>query len=183
MTSFRRFLDWVLVNWPAWALFSCALMLAIAHSFETFAHLPPCAMCLTQREAYWVAGGVAVILLIAPYARAGQIVKWGLWLLAVLFAIELGVAVFHAGMEWKWWEMKSCGNRGFLGDLLDIPRPRMKATDMLAMLKGGPIHAVQCDAALWRLPNAPWGLSMAGWNAIIALKLTVLSVLAARKKL
>lgn len=181
MSAFRSFLDNVLSRWPAWALFSCALMLGIAHAFETFGKLPPCAMCLTQREFYWLAGGVAFILLLAPRLKGAGLVRPGLWLLALLFAIELGVAVFHAGLEWKWWEMASCSSQGFIADLLGLPPPRMKADDLMAMLKGGPARAIQCDDALWRFP-ASWGLSMAGWNAIIALKLTVFSVLAAAKR-
>ncbi|RZJ86604.1 MAG: disulfide bond formation protein B [Brevundimonas sp.] len=179
MDRSSRRLDPVLARWPALALAACAVMLGTAHAFETFGHLPPCAMCLTQREAYWLAGGLAALLLVAQ-RKAPALVRPGLWLLAALFAVELGVAVFHAGLEWKWWEMGSCGNKGVLGELLHIPRPRMKAADLMAMLDGGG-HAVRCDAALWRLPNAPWGLSMAGWNAMVALALTLLSILAARR--
>jgi len=186
MTALRTFLDSVLARWPAWALFACALMLGTAHAFETFGGLPPCALCLTQREAYWLAGGVALALLIAPRFNVAilqrpVLVRFGLWLLAALFAVELGVALFHAGVEWKWWEMKACGSRGFLGELLDIPRPQMKATDLMSALKSG-AKAIQCDDALWRFPNTPWGLSMAGWNAIVALKLTVLSAVAALRR-
>ena len=76
--------------------------------------------------------------------------------------------------------MQACESQGFLAKLLHLPRPKVKADDLLAMLGGGH-KAIQCDDALWRFPNAPWGLSMAGWNALVALKLTVLSVLAARR--
>ena len=32
---------------------------------------------------------------------------------------------------------------------------------------------------MWRLPNAPWGLSMAGWNFLISITLAALSFYAA----
>ena len=46
-------------HWPAAALLASAAMLAVAHAFETFGGLEPCHLCLQQRTAYWIAGGVA----------------------------------------------------------------------------------------------------------------------------
>jgi disulfide bond formation protein DsbB len=46
---------------------------------------------------------------------------------------------------------------------------------MLALLKGVKIAVVQCDQAAWRL----FGLSMAGWNALVALALALASLFVA----
>jgi disulfide bond formation protein DsbB len=43
------------------------------------------------------------------------------------------------------------------------------------MLNGGPIEVPQCDKPAWVF----LGISMAGWNALISLTLTVLSAIAA----
>jgi disulfide bond formation protein DsbB len=49
---------------------------------------------------------------------------------------------------------------------------------MSGLLSGKPEHIIQCDVAAWR-----WlGLSMAGWNAVAALALTLISTLFALRK-
>ena len=53
---------------------------------------------------------------------------------------------------------------------------QVSLADMSRLLNGGPVAAPACDKAAWRF----LGLSMAGWNVLISLKLAVLSVLAAR---
>ena len=54
----------VLDRWAFWALGSSALMLAIAHAFETFGGYAPCTLCLRAREVYWVAGSLALIAIV-----------------------------------------------------------------------------------------------------------------------
>jgi disulfide bond formation protein DsbB len=153
------------VAWLVAAALASALMLAIAHAFETFGHYPPCELCLHQREGYWSALWIAVAgLLLARIRRSwasGVAV-----LLGVVFAVEAALAGFHAGVEWKWWPgPTSCTGHSARVDLSAIQ----------AMMSGGPQHLVRCDEAAWRL----LGLSMAGWNALIALALAVASFAAA----
>jgi disulfide bond formation protein DsbB len=154
-------------RWLIWALLSAALMLATAHAFETFGGYAPCTLCLRQREAYWAAGTVAlagVVLTRLPSVR-----RWR-WVfdaaLAVIFAYGLYLAVYHSGAEWKWWPGPTqCSGGGAKVDL-----------NALTALADGTakIKPPACDQAAWR-----WmGLSMAGWNALISLKLIVWSVLA-----
>ena len=47
-------------RWPFIALLASALMLAVAHAFESFGGYMPCQLCLRQREVYWVAGSLAL---------------------------------------------------------------------------------------------------------------------------
>jgi disulfide bond formation protein DsbB len=153
-------------RWPFVAAGAALLMLAIAHAFESFGHYPPCELCLKQRDIYWLILPVAVVF----YGMT----RWRLIgfrlacaILAALFLLEAGVAAYHAGVEWKWWPgPTSCTSAGV--------RP-VTAADMSALLSGAPQHVVQCDVAAWRL----LGLSMAGWNALAALVLSLLSALAA----
>jgi disulfide bond formation protein DsbB len=142
-----------------------AAMLAIAHGFETFGHLPPCELCLHQREGYWIALAVALVGLLA--ARVWRVSPRAFaLLLGLVFLGEAGLAAYHAGVEWRWWPgPASCtGGHG-------VVRP----SDMLALLKGARIKVVQCDQAAWRL----LGLSMAGWNALAAGGLALASLVVA----
>ena len=96
--------DLVTRHWPLVAFLSSALMLAIAHAFETFGHLAPCHLCLKAREVYWVAGTVGLIGAVLQrtplWTRLRQPVNL---LLGAIFLYGTGLAVFHAGVEWKWW--------------------------------------------------------------------------------
>ncbi len=150
---------------PIWLIFAAvvsAAILAIAHGFETFGHLPPCELCLHQREGYWIALAVALVGVAAsrvwrPAPRAFAL------LLGLIFLGEAALAAYHAGVEWRWWPgPASCtGGHGVV-----------KPSDMLALLKGVRITVVQCDQAAWRF----LGLSMAGWNAVAAFVLALASL-------
>jgi len=45
--------------WTAFALAAALAMLGAAHAFERFGGLPPCSLCLKQREVYWAAVAIA----------------------------------------------------------------------------------------------------------------------------
>ena len=156
----------VLRHWPWVAMLSSLLMLAIAHGFETFLRLAPCELCLKARGVYWVAAGVAAVLALARLTPMKPPRATNL-LLALVFLGGTGLAAYHAGVEWHFWPgPKSCTGGNVQVSLADMTR----------LLNHGPIGAPACDKAAWR-----WlGLSMAGWNVLVSLKLTVLSVLAAR---
>jgi disulfide bond formation protein DsbB len=156
-------------HWPALALLASAAMLAIAHGFETFGGLAPCHLCLQQREAYWVAGGIALAGLTARRLAPG-LARWP-WpelLLALAFLIGGAIAVQQAGAEWKWWP----GPEGCSG------AKTVTSADILAGLNGATKPAPRCDVAAWRL----FGISMAGWNALVSAKLVVLSLWAAARR-
>ncbi len=161
----RPFLD----RWRLCALIASAAMLAIAHAFETFGHMAPCELCLKQRTVYWVAGGVALaatVLIRAPgNARWRQLTCW---LLGLIFLVGAGIAIYHAGVEWKFWPgPQTCTGTG----KVDVGQLK----DLLA----GKLHnIVRCDQPAWVFA----GLSMAGWNAVASLILAGLSAAAALRK-
>ena len=163
----KALIDRCLQNWPLVAALSSALMLAIAHAFETFGHLAPCTLCLKAREVYWVALTVGLIGFAAQmFLKDDRVRRLCSLALAAIFLFGIGVAVYHAGAEWKFWPgPKACAT----GSLQTL-------TSLDAVLKGGTIKAPACDEAAWVF----LGLSMAGWNAIVSLKLLVYSLLAAR---
>ena len=156
----------ILARWPWVALTASALMLAIAHAFETFGGYAPCTLCLRQREIYWAAAALALIAIVAGRLERQPIRPWMFnAALAAIFALSIGIAAYHAGAEWKWWPGPStCASTGagVSGDAL------------AGLLNGARIRPPACDEAAWRM----FGLSMAGWNVLISLKLTALSLLA-----
>jgi disulfide bond formation protein DsbB len=162
-------LDLVLRRWPIFALAISAAMLAVAHGFQTFGHLPPCHLCLKQREVYWVAMAVSAAAIVAgltPIRAMGT--RIGCSVLALVFAYGVYLAGFHAGAEWHWWAAPvTCASTG-----------PVNLSALKALLAGGGAHQPACD-------QAPWvflGLSMAGWNCLISVGLVVASALAALRK-
>jgi disulfide bond formation protein DsbB len=161
----------ILDRWRLVALLVSAGMLATVHAFQTFGGYAPCALCLRQREVYWVALGLALVFMILVRMPGGP--RWRgatCWVLALVFLVGAGLAAFHAGVEWKWWPgPTTCASGGAGG---------VSLADMEAFLAGAKVRAPACDEAAWVFG----GLSMAGWNALISLGLAVGSGLAARRE-
>ena len=157
-------------RWRLVALLSAGLMLAIAHGFQTFGGYQPCTLCLRQREVYWVVAGFAAVAMVAVRMPGGPRLRAAsCWILALMFLAGCGIAVYHAGAEWKLWPgPTTCSSSG----------GAVSAGSMADLLNGAKIRPPACDQAAWVF----LGVSMAGWNALISLKLAVLSVLAARRE-
>lgn len=163
-----RLLAPILERWRLAALAASALMLAIAHAFETIGGLAPCTLCLRQREVYWAAAWIALAGMLVVRMPRGR--RWRAafdGLLALIFLVGAGVAIYHAGAEWKWWPGPSaCASTGGGVD----------AAAIADLLGGAKIKPPACDEAAWVFA----GLSMAGWNALASLGLAGLSLLAVR---
>ncbi|MBN8920793.1 MAG: disulfide bond formation protein B, partial [Rhizobiales bacterium] len=85
----------------------------------------------------------------------------GLAVLALVMLWGAGLGVFHSGVEWRWWPgPQDCSGAGFSagagGSLLEQMRTA---------------RVVRCDEAAWRF----LGLSLAGYNAIIAFALSAIA--------
>ena len=130
--------------------------IAGAWIFE-YAGFAPCALCLKQRWAYYAAIPLSLLLLAAPPSA----MRMGLMVLAILWLASMVFGIYHSGVEWKWWQGPStCGEGGGLtGELPDLTKP-----------------VVLCTEAAIRI----FGLSLAGWNAVISLALAILALRAAR---
>lgn len=163
-------LNLILDRWRLSAFIASAGMLAIAHAFQTFGGYQPCTLCLRAREIYWAAAGVALVSMLVVRTPAGERFKaLADGLLAAIFLIGVGVAVYHAGAEWKFWPGPTACSGGGGG---------VSAGAMAALVGGEHIRAARCDEAAWVFA----GLSMAGWNALASLGLTILSALAAMRE-
>jgi disulfide bond formation protein DsbB len=78
------------------------------------------------------------------------------------FAAETALAIYHAGVEKKWWHgPATCTGGG-----------KVDADAIRNLLNGGAVHTPMCDVALWSYA----GVSMAGWNAVAAGVLTLISL-------
>jgi disulfide bond formation protein DsbB len=158
---------WSLVwqKWPLVALGASVAMLLTAHGFERIGHMPPCALCLHQREAYWTAISISALALVASRFGADALGARAFnLLLAFAFAAGASVAGFHVGVEQHWWPgLATCASGGNVE----------AAQDILGALSK-PMDAPACDAIAWSF----LGLSMAGWNLLISLALATMSLLA-----
>jgi disulfide bond formation protein DsbB len=142
--------------YPTLILSACVFALAVALTTQYGFGLPPCELCLYQRVPYVVAGllaGAALLPVLPPGARAALV-----GLCALAFAVDCGIAAFHVGVEQHWWAgLESCTG--------GAPEAR-SIEDLQALLAGPP--PVPCDKIPWQL----FGISMAGYNALLALALT-----------
>jgi disulfide bond formation protein DsbB len=156
------------VKWPLMALLASAAMLAAAHGFEYFGKLAAGHLCYVQRHVYWVASGFALAGIFAHWRGASAGVMSVMCLaLALTFLAGAGIASYHALVEWKVLPSPGCEFT-----------PLKKSGDIWEQL-GRPMKVPSCDEARWRM----LGLSMAGWNALVSLGLTLASLIAALRPL
>jgi len=114
-----------------------------------------------------VALSVGVIGFALGYMRLDWARRGADALLTLIFLAGMGVAAYHAGVEWKWWPgPASCTGGG-----------AVSAGQLAAFMNGTRLNVPQCDQAAWTM----FGISMAGYNAVISLGLVVLSALAVRE--
>ncbi|GJE69706.1 disulfide bond formation protein B [Methylorubrum podarium] len=139
-----------------------ALTVGGALVFEHGLGYVPCKLCLTERVPYYLAAPLALVAALLPPRPA----RFLLGLVAVVLIYGAGLGVYHAGAEWGFWPgPNDCG--GGSG-----PGPADVA-DFLKNLET--VRPVDCTAAAWRF----LGLSLAGWNAVIAAGLGLLAAAAA----
>ena len=163
----RSFTKSLLDHWPLAAACASAAMLAAAHAFQTFGGLAPCHLCLLQRDVYWAALSIGVAGFVLGYMHLAWTRRAADGILTLLFLGSMGLAAYHAGVEWKWWPgPASCTGAG-----------SVNASQLQAFMNGAKASVPQCDQAAGRV----LGLSMAGYNAIISLGLTLLSAVAVRR--
>ena len=138
-----------------------ALLLAGALVSQYGFGLYPCEMCMWQRWPHFGAIALGVLSTLVPLRTA-------LIALAALAIAASGlIGVFHAGVEYGWWE-------GVTGCAMTVSA----GGDPLAAVLGAPI--VRCDEAPWTF----LGLSLAGWNAVfsIAAALTIFALLSRARR-
>lgn len=160
-------------RWPVVALVAALAMLAGAHTFERAFLMLPCPLCLRQREVYWAIAAMAATALILWRLRPNpRFLRAVNIMLGLVFLTGMVVAFYHSGVEYGWWPAPAgCGAQAVdIGaiDLTNLDTPQATASCLDDPFGG------------------KYGLSMAGWNGVISLVLSVLSFRAAgfnRRKL
>ncbi|MEZ5830124.1 MAG: disulfide bond formation protein B [Dongiaceae bacterium] len=117
--------------------------------------LAPCELCYLQRYGYWAAIALGVVAILQPAKTPRRVVA--MWLLALAFLAVAAIALFHVGVEQKWWE-------GFTSCTGGI-KAGMTAEELEQAVLNAPI--VRCDEPAWTM----FGISMAGYNLLYALAL------------
>jgi len=144
---------------------SSALVLAAAYAFEHLGGLEPCPLCLYQRYPYFAAIALGIVALaVSEKPWEGLMADGIVMLTGLVFLIGFGVALYHVGVEQGWWQgSAACG----------IPDgPAATVEELERRLAATPI--VRCDEVAWSL----FGLSMAGYNALISLGLAAVALAA-----
>lgn len=128
------------------ALLLPTALMAGALGSQYIGGLYPCEMCHWQRWPHYAAIVLAALAFALPRAARPLTL-----LAATAILISGAIGAFHAGVEYGWWEgLTTCATTGGSGDVL---------ADIMA----APL--VRCDEVQWAL----FGISLAGWNAILSL--------------
>jgi disulfide bond formation protein DsbB len=155
-------------NKPLASLWLFALVavstIAAAWAFQIFGAFAPCPLCLQQRWPYYFCIPLALLLIWwAGRLSSPNMLRFGLLLIALIMFAGAALALYHTGVEWKWWPG---------------PRTCAAADDLSSGLPDlSNARVVRCDEAPWRF----LGLSFAGWNLLISLALAALALHGARQ--
>jgi disulfide bond formation protein DsbB len=139
---------------------AAAATLAGAWIFQAFG-IVPCELCLKERIAYYGAAALAAIVAYAAGGRARGLVAAGLIGIALIFAVNAGLGVYHSGVEWGLWK----GPDDCTGAVAGPPDVK----NFLEELQH--IRVVRCDEVQIRV----LGLSLANWNVLISAALAAIS--------
>ena len=128
------------------------LLLAGAWAFQLFGKLFPCEMCHWQRWPHYAALAFALLSYVVGSWRTKRTLVAGAAALVVVSGL---IGVFHAGVEYHWWQ-------GVTACTQTVSTAGLSTQQSLERLMAAPI--VRCDQAQWTFA----GISLAGWNAILS---------------
>lgn len=124
--------------------------------------LHPCEMCYWQR---WPHQAAIILALLALLLRRNDgAMRTFTMLAAVAIAISGAIGIFHAGVEYGFWEGITTCATGTSGPVT------------LDSIMNAPL--IRCDTAQWTL----FGISLAGFNAIFSLGAAALILILLRRK-
>ena len=157
---------------PANAAFAAAFLmfaaLCGAWYFEYVLKYLPCPLCYQQRIPYYFAIPLGILIgAFAIFGGSRQLVRVGLYLLTLILIVSAGMGVYHAGVEWGFWQgPTSCAagapSSAPIGNILESL---------------GKTRAVPRNEAAWRL----FGISLAGYNALVSAFAALIAFAGARR--
>jgi disulfide bond formation protein DsbB len=133
------------------ALLAPAILLGGALASQHIGGLYPCEMCYWQRWPH----EAAIVLALLAYGLSGQ-PRWSralVVLAAIAIAVSGAIGVFHAGVEYGWWEGLTTCSRG---------PSAASSEDLLKAIMNAPL--IRCDQPQWTL----FGISIAGFHFLIS---------------
>ena len=146
-----------------------AVVVGSALGFEHIGGYIPCALCLLQRNPYYIGVGVGALTILSSIFKLPPVVTRSLLgVIAVLMIVSIGLGTYHAGVEWKFWEGPTSCTIGATGG--DTP---VNVLDALNSTK-----APSCTEATLRV----LGLSFAGWNVLTSTALAAIALWATFRK-
>jgi disulfide bond formation protein DsbB len=143
------------------ALGGSTVLLLGAFGFQHLGNMTPCKMCYWQRYPHAVAIGLGLAFLLIQHQSL-------LWLGALAALATGGIGLYHAGIERGLWQGPASCTSG--------PIDGLSTDDLVAQIMTAPM--VRCDEVPWAL----FGISMAGWNAILSICLMAIWLWAAIQK-
>ena len=137
---------------PGFVLMVTVAMLSSAYSAQYVGGLRPCILCLYERIPWFLAGGLTLVTVLMRFS--GPLRRWILLLTTAALLAGAGLAAYHVGVEQHWWAGPgTCSAPEQMPQSLDELRTMLKAPAV-----------VRCD----RIPWERFGISLAGYNAIVS---------------
>jgi len=151
------------------ATFGMAGTVGGALAFEHLGGYIPCALCLLQRDPYYYSLPLGILAVLSVVLKLpAWTTRVLLLVIGIAMLIGAGIGVYHAGVEWHFWEGPATCATSAQGVSSNVG-------DLLGDLDSK--HGPSCtDAALRVL-----GLSFAGWNVIASLILAAIALRGAAK--
>lgn len=133
-----------------------------AWAFQYIGGMAPCKMCIWQRYPHGAAIVIGALAFALPGVRVLPLLG------AAAAATTSGIGIYHAGVERGLWEGPSSCTSGSISGL--------SAEELMEQIMAAPL--VRCDEIPWEM----FGLSMAGWNALLSAGLVLVWLAAWRAR-
>ena len=134
--------------------------------YESLGYLP-CELCYKERIPYYAAIMLAPLAALAVQTGRTGLARAAFAVMALLFAGNAALSIYHSGVEWKIF----AGPSDCTGPLTHAG----SVEDFMRQLQT--VKVVRCDEpTLWVL-----GLTLANWNVLISLAQAALAAAAARR--
>lgn len=149
---------------PALVLATSASLMLGALAFQYIGGLYPCRLCIFQRYPHVITIVLGLLAVGLVYTGRRRAVPWLLALAGLTLLAGAGIAVFHVGVEQHWWPgLPGCAGPGVGASLAET----------LEQARAGP--PPRCDVVPWSM----FGISMAGYNALISIAVGLFALWAA----
>ncbi len=137
------------------------VLLSAALLFQYFGGFAPCSLCVWQRWPHFA------VMILAFIGLCDVLPRGMLWLIFIAGILSVSLGSYHAGVEYGFWN----GPTGCTANLSLNSDIRALTQQLLTT------PLVRCDEVAWSL----FGLSMAGWNALISLDIIAVALISLKR--